>query len=183
MARAAALWFIVLAGSTALAAQTGFGVASIEGLGRNQVQMTVIQAAPPASCPVSLYARQAPGANRMEVNGVPLKGIAQLLHLMVNAPNSSRVVAAQVTVHGFTNKVRAVQTASTPDPSDAAKTFDVRFPTGPKEIATDLAVPGFSAVRTIDLNSVTYADGSTWKLAEGSTCRSRIDPIMLISGR
>ncbi len=183
MARATTVWFVILLGSTALAAQTGFGVASMEGLGENQVQTTIIQVAPPPSCPISLYARQAPGADRVEINGVQIKGPSQVLRLMVTGPNSRRVVAAQVTVHGFANKVRAVQTASTPDPTDAAKAFDVRFPTGPKEIATDLGIPGFSAVTVIDLNSVTYADGSTWKLAAGSTCSSRIDPIMLISGR
>lgn len=192
MLRAAAVSFALVLGSTALAAQTGpvqagpqssFGVASMENIGPNQVQKIVIQVAPPPSCPVSLYARQAPGADRIEVNGVQIKGPAQMLHLMVTGSNSRRVVAAQVTVHGFANKVRAVQTMSTPAPSDAAKAFDVRFPTGPKEIATDLAVPGYSAVSVIDLNSVTYADGSTWKFAAESTCSSRIDPIMLISGR
>jgi len=114
----------------------------------------------------------------MVVNGVRIKGIAQLLHLIVTSPNSKRVVAANVTVHGFANKGRVVPTLSAQDSSDATKTFDVKFPAEPKEISTDLAVPGFSAVSAIDLNSVTYADGSTWKLAAGSTCSSRIDPIM-----
>jgi len=41
-------------------------------------------------------------------------------------------------------------------------------------------VPGLSAVSMIDLNSVTYSDGSTWKLAAGSVCSSRIDPMMLV---
>lgn len=192
MLRAAAASLAIALGSTALAVQTdpaqtgpqsSFGVAGMEGVGPNHAQLTVIQVAPSPGCPVSLYARQAPGANRMEVNGVRIKGPAQLLHLMVTGPNSGRVVAAQVTVHGFADKVRAVRTVSTPDPSAAAKTFEVRFPSGPKEIAADLTVPGFSAVRVIDLNAVTYADGSTWKIGAGSTCSSRIDPIMPISGR
>jgi hypothetical protein len=185
MHRAAAISLAILLASTALTAQTtprtGFGVASMEGIGPAQAQATVVQA-PPPSCPVNLTARQSPGANRMEVNGVQAKGIVQNLHLTVTGPNSKRVVAAKVTVYGFAGKVRAVETSSAQAPSDA-KTFDVRFPSGPSEIATDLAVPGFSGVRVIDLNAVTYADGSTWKLAAGSTCSSRIDPIMQVSGR
>jgi hypothetical protein len=176
MIRAAAVSFVVLLGSAALAAQAnpqGFGVSGME-----PVQTTVIQLPQPAGCPVLLNARQAPGGNPMVVNGVRIKGIAQLLHLIVTSPNSKRVVAANVTVHGFANKGRVVPTLSAQDSSDATKTFDVKFPAEPKEISTDLAVPGFSAVSAIDLNSVTYADGSTWKLAAGSTCSSRIDPIM-----
>jgi hypothetical protein len=169
MHRAAAISLAILLASTALTAQTtprtGFGVASMEGIGPAQAQATVVQA-PPPSCPVNLTARQSPGANRMEVNGVQAKGIVQNLHLTVTGPNSKRVVAAKVTVYGFAGKVRAVETSS-----------------APSEIATDLAVPGFSGVRVIDLNAVTYADGSTWKLAAGSTCSSRIDPIMQVSGR
>jgi hypothetical protein len=179
MTRATAVSCIIVLGSVVLAAQTGSQKTTDNK--QNQVQATVIQVAPPASCPVSLYARQAPGGERMMVNGVPVKASAQKLHLIVTSPNSKRVVAANVTVHGFANKGRVVQTMSTQDPSDAAKTFDVSFPAGPREISTDLAVPGFSGVSVIDLNSVTYSDGSTWKLTVGSACSSRIDPMMLIS--
>jgi hypothetical protein len=184
MIRAAFVSFMIVLGSAALAAQTGsqngFAVVTSDLSGQEQVKTTAIQVAAPPSCPVSLTARQAPGGDRMMVNSVQVKGIAQLLHLIVSGSNSRRVVAANVTVHGFANKGRMVQTMSTQDASDAAKTFDVKFPIAPQEISTDLAVPGLSAVSMIDLNSVTYSDGSTWKLAAGSVCSSRIDPMMLV---
>jgi len=60
----------------------------------------------------------------------------------------------------------------------------VKFPNQPgREAAADVTVPGLSGVTTIELNSVTYADGSTWKLAGGSVCRSPIDGFMLIGNR
>jgi len=189
MTRAAAVSFAILLGSAALAAQTsqtqttpqsGFAVAAMESTGPNHFKTIVVQLPPQASCPINLTARHAPGADRIEVNGVQIGAAAQKLHLLVS-PSSKRVIAASVTIHGFPNKVRAVQTMTTPDSSDATKTFDVRFPAGPEEMATDLVVPGFSGETAIDLNSVTYADGSTWKLAAGSTCSSRIDPIMLVN--
>jgi hypothetical protein len=70
------------------------------------------------------------------------------------------------------------------DPSDATRTLDVAFPAGSdKNASADLWVPGMSAVYSIDLVSVTYADGSTWKLAAGKTCHTPIDGVMLVGGR
>jgi hypothetical protein len=187
MTRAASVSFIMVLCASVLTAQNGsqngFAVAGMTAVGQDQVQTTVILPGQQLSCPVLLTARQTPGGDRMMVNGVQVKGVAQLLHLIVSGSNSRRVVAANVTVHGFANKGRMVQTLSTQDSSDAAKTFDVRFPTAPREISADLAVPGLSAVSVIDLNSVSYSDGSTWKLAAGRSCSTRIDPMMLVSGR
>jgi len=118
----------------------------------------------------------------LKVNGVPVNSVAQRLHLIVTNPDSRRVVAANVTVRGFANKARIVQTMSGSDSSDAAKTMDVRFSAGSdKEASADLRVPGLTAVSEIDLNSVTFSDGSTWRLAAGGSCRSWIDGLMLVS--
>ena len=197
---AAAVSFALLLGSMTLAAQTaiqnqaqtivqktrtapdGSAVWTTQTVNQADMQAAVVRIAPMIdTCPISLHARQAPGGDMMEVNGVRLKGIAQFLHLTVAAPNSKHIVEANVTVRGFANKGRLVQTMSNQDSSDAAKTFDVRFLVGPgKEISADLRVPGLTAVSVIDLNSVTYADGSIWKLAAGSSCRSWIDGFMLV---
>ncbi|HEY1903980.1 MAG TPA: hypothetical protein VGG56_16215 [Terracidiphilus sp.] len=175
----AVISFALLFGSTVLVAQTA---------SQNQtpIQTTTLSVAPPpSSCPVSLHARQTPGGDRMVVNGVVTKTTAQMLHLTVTDRDSKRVVAASVTVRGFSNKARFLPTGlSSQDSSDAAKTLDVIFsPATGKEVSADISVPGFTAVSAIDLNSVTYSDGSTWKLAAGSSCRSWIDGFMLVSSR
>jgi hypothetical protein len=184
MTRAALVSFIIVLGSAVLPAQigsqNGFAVVTTTLNGQEQVKSTVILPGQQSGCLVLLTARQAPGGDRMMVNGVQVKGIAQLLHLIVSGMNSRRIVAANVTVHGFANKGRVVQAMSTQDTPDASKTFDVRFPAAPREVSADLAVHGLSAVSVIDLNSVTYSDGSTWKLTAGSACSSRIEPIMLV---
>jgi hypothetical protein len=144
-----------------------------------------------SGCPVSLRAKQSAAALARQVNdgrqqddSARPEGIAQLLHLIVSSPGTRRVITANVTVHGFANRGRVVETLSTRDDTDAAKTFDVQFAAGPgREISTDLWVPGLSAVGSIDVNSVTYDDGSTWKLAAGGSCRVPIDGVMLIGSR
>jgi hypothetical protein len=137
-----------------------------------------------SSCPVALRARQAPGGERMEVSGLPIKDPTQRLHLTVTNPQARRIIAVSVTVRGFANKARVIQTMAAQDTSDAAKTMDVKFSSEPgRETSADLAVPGLSAVSVIELNSVTYSDGLIWKLATGSVCRSPIDGFMLIGNR
>jgi hypothetical protein len=176
---AVAFSFALLLGSTTLVAQTA---------SQNQapIQTTTLSVAPPpSSCPVSLHARQTPGWEKMVVNGASPKTTAQMLHLTVANPDSRHVVAANVTVRGFSNKARFVPTGlSNQDSSDAAKTLDVTFsPATGREVSAEISVPGLTAVSVIDLNSVTYSDGSTWKLAAGSSCRSWIDGFMLVSSR
>jgi hypothetical protein len=41
-------------------------------------------------------------------------------------------------------------------------------------------LPGFGAVRSLDLSSITYSDGFTWKPAGGQSCSVTPDPFMLI---
>jgi hypothetical protein len=148
------------------------------------VQTMIIQLpAQPDSCPVSLRAQQTPGGDRMEVNGVPGKTMAQRLHLTASSPRSRQVVAANVTVRGYGNKARVLPTGlSSQNTGDTARTIDIAFTAAAgKDASTDVTLAGFSAVTVIDVNSVTYSDGSTWKLAAGSSCRSWIDGAMLVA--
>ncbi len=185
----------VLLASATLAAQTasrqptqGFGVASMEGLSNDQHQTQTIVISPQqqnSACPVSVRAQQAANWSRREVDNNPPKGPAQRLHLTLANPDFTRITGATVTVRGLTPRNRVTQTQrSTGNSSDAAKTLSITFPAGPgKDVSSDLVVPGLSAVYSIDLDSITYADGSTWKLAAGKVCRTPVDGFMLISGR
>jgi|HubBroStandDraft_1064217.scaffolds.fasta_scaffold09908_3 hypothetical protein len=200
---AAAVSFAILLGSMILPAQTsnqnqpqgfvqktttapdGTTVWTTRAMSQAEIKQATAQIAPMINtCPVSLHAQQSSAATRREVGSQDPRpnGIAQSLHLTVTNPDSRRVVAANVTVRGFANKARLMQVLSDQNSSDAAKTMDVRFPdVSGKELSADLRVPDLTAVSEIDLNSLTYADGSIWKLAAGNSCRSWIDGFMLVS--
>ena len=211
MNRAAVVWFALLSGSSILAAQTTMGQPGFATQGMAVIQKTSPASDGPATwatgtsspaqapagvalqmsemaqpmngCPVTLRAGHNPGGDTMEVNGVRTGSVAQMLHLSVANRDSRPIVAANVTVHGLANKPRLTKTQPDHNTADAAKTLDVQFAAGTgKEVAADLTVPGLSAATAIELNSVTYADGSTWKLA-GSFCRAPIDGVMRIGDR
>lgn len=122
-------------------------------------------------------------------NGRP-KGPAQSLHLVLTHRGSQPVTGATVTVRGLTARGRVARALADPDPvgqkhnADAARALAVIFVAGPNgEVSADLRVPDLTAVLAIDLDSLTYADGSTWKLSPGKTCRTVPDPLMLVVQR
>ena len=190
MQRAVVLFLAFGFGSCLLAAQTaGSATSGMEHAGQTIV---VRQLPPPDTCPVSLTARQSSAAFARQVRGseppangdLIIKDVAQKLHLSAIGPDSKRVVAASLIVRGFSNKSRVMRVLSTDTDYDAAKILNVRFSQdSDKKDSADVSVPGLSAVGAIDLNSVTYADGSTWKVAGNHSCRAWIDGLLLVSGR
>jgi len=160
---------------------------------RQKVQ--AMSASLPNTCPVSLTAQQSSAAFKREVGSGSARpdGIAQWLHLNIAGSGSRRVVTATVTVHGFADKSRMLPASSavlsspmssSAASSDASWTENVRFsPAGASDVAAQLRVPGMTGVTAIDLKAVTYADGSTWKLAQGSSCRVSIGGLMLVGNR
>jgi len=186
MKSAALALFAILFGSIALAAQytvqvqKSYGVAGIEGINAANPASTPIS----VGCPVSLRAQHGASGNILSVDKNRPKGIAQLLHLTLTNPGSGQIVAAKLRVHGLTGKARVTQTLSGQNDSDAAQNLDARFSPGPgNAVSADLWVPGMTAVLSIDLNSVTFADGSTRSFSAREACRVAPDPMMLINSR
>ena len=177
MKRLTLLSFSLLFGSIALSAQT---------TDQNKTQTVIVAVRPEnGACPVSVHAKQAGGGEMQRVDRAHPKGVGQGVHLILTNRDSRQIVGAKVTVRGLTAKNRVVNTLSTQDDSsDAAKTLNLTFPAGSgNESSTDIWVPGLTAIQSIDLNSLAYADGSTWQLSAGMTCRTIPDAFMLVGGR
>jgi hypothetical protein len=79
------------------------------------------------------------------------------------------IVNAEITAHAFSEKWRVF---SVPAPTpDLWQTVDVAFDvTGNGSATRELSFAHFPAIRTFDVNSVTYADGSTWHASSPGTC-------------
>jgi hypothetical protein len=174
MKRAAVLSLALLFASIPLAAQS----ASPHPAG------TIIFLPPvTAGCPVVLHARHLAWGGMLTARNSRPSGVGQWLHLTLTSPDSRQITGATVTVRGLTPKGRVTRTVANKDePDRATKTLNLTFSAATdKTAAADLWVPGVTAAQAIDLNSVTYADGSTWKLAGNATCRIAPDPLMLIA--
>jgi len=178
MKLAFAFLFALLPASVALAAQSA-GTAGMEGLQTNVVQLPPMNSV----CPVSLHAQHGAGGDLLRVNRHSHSGLGQAVHLILTSPDSRTIVEAKVMVYGLSGKNRLTPALSNQDDSDATYPLVVKFTAGDKKSASsDLWVPGMTATLSVDLESVTFADGSTWKLQDGKTCRTPVDPLMLVSG-
>ena len=194
MKSAALVPFAILFSSIALPAQTQtIGVAGMENLdpSKSSVHFTAPQTivvTMPMGCPVSLRAQHGATGGMLQADKGRPKGLAQLLHLTLVNPNSHHIASARVRVHGLSGKARVTQTLSGRGNSgqapDIDRTLAVQFSSAPGNIAVgDLWVPGMTAVLTIDLNSVTFEDGSTQSFTARDACHVAPDLKMLIADR
>ena len=49
--------------------------------------------------------------------------------------------------------------------------------------AADLVLRGLTSVSRVRLESLTYADGTSWQTEQGSACSVTPSPLMLVAGR
>jgi hypothetical protein len=190
---------LAIAGQSPGTAQgQSFGVAQMTGIQHSGTQVSqqpggiVIQLTPlTIGCPVSLRAQHLADGSLVRTRSgtaqtsAQPEGLEQWLHLTVTNPGSRAIRAATITVHGYSNKARVTQTLSgSQEGSDASWTTTLSFAgaEGRTESA-DVRVPGMTAVQTIELKTVTYADGSLWRLSGSQSCRVAPDPLMLVSGK
>jgi hypothetical protein len=151
------------------------------------------------NCPVGLQVQHGPGlatsrsAGGPAINGTPLRdGQVQVpeqnqapdqnqaLRLTLTNLSPHSIVSAQVVVHGFSNKWRYVPVLGA-DP-DLARTVDVALDVkGNGEASRNLSLSRFTAITAVDVNAITYADGSTWRTSSPGACSASPDLFMLVN--
>jgi hypothetical protein len=140
-------------------------------------------------CPVGLRAQREVTLGTVIVkNGEddrsrPKDEITQRLHMTLTNSNPHDIVGMQITVHGFPAKARAVPTLSTESNAPELKqTIALKINVGSNQNAsTDLRLRAFTAVRLLDVDSVDYADGSSWHASAHQGCHVEPDGFMLVS--
>jgi hypothetical protein len=108
--------------------------------------------------------------------GVKARGVGQLdslpsriVQLNLQNRNSVAIISERFTFHGIATKDQpypALQRAY-------AKTLKIEHNVtvdGGQEVPIDFLLMGFSDVKHIELNSVTFADGTSWQPIDGETC-------------
>lgn len=193
MRSAAIFGLAVLLASLTLPAQQESQTSSPQG-------QIVIVLPPPVieTCPLGMHVRQGMGGQMMQVKDGQRKSVfGARLVLTLTGPASGRIESRQklparanslqikeatVTVHGLNGKNRFVPARS--GPAESTRTLTIRFTTPDmSEVSGELLVPGFTATTLVELNSVTYANGETWKFTGSASCKMAPDPLMLVADR
>lgn len=107
------------------------------------------------------------------------------LHLDVSNPSSRDIVGAQFTVHGFSRKLRVIEPSDPSNAPDLWRTVDVALDVqGKGHTSSELSLTHFTAIITsIDLDSVTYADGAQWQAPSPGACSTIPNIVMRISAQ
>ena len=142
-------------------------------------------------CPIDMRVRQGISGGMLAVDkdGVERLVFVPRLNLFLNdLRRDKKIVSAVVIVRGTAGKAHIEQLDAVPaSRSDSAsrviaRTLNVDLADwGEPGVSGDLRLPGFTSASRVDLQSVIYDDGSTWKPSGSQTCRVRPDPIMLIN--
>lgn len=136
-------------------------------------------------CPVSMRAQHLAGGELVKTAKAKPQGRGQWLHLTLMASGSRRIASATLTIRGSSGNGRVMKAAESGDgSSDARTTVTAQFAAGPEKYdVADLWAPGLTAVESIDVDSVVYVDGSTWKLGDQQACRVAPDLFMPVANR
>jgi hypothetical protein len=150
----------------------------------------------PSACPVELSAAQhgqgelvAAGPNEPAVpapdgNGLP----QQAIDLTMKNTRLERIVAAELEVHGTSNRSRVLgvgAAAITDHPAaDAVRNVHLvsSVPADQSRMRT-VTAKDLTSVAWISVIELRYADGSTWHARAGAECRVTPDGMMLIAGK
>jgi len=148
-------------------------------------QYIILRAQP---CSVAMHATQGSSSQLVRTqNGSSTPMMRPSLTLTPRA--GRKIVAATVTAHGYSPSPGSMdlvaQFLSQPPKSHSrqiAKTLAIKFHAAEDGAFTaEIPLPGFSAVTMIDLNSVTYGDGTTWNAPARNECHVAPDPLLLIA--
>lgn len=182
-------------GSTTLFAQNGgtqrfkaageqsFGVARVESLGASPATARIQVS---QGCPVAMRLnQQVNAALRQAGKGQKASVLAASLHLEIsNALNSKEkaaaVKAAKVTVQGYDSTPRFELVSSSA--GLPVRTVNIRFsPVAGDGASADFFVNGIVSASQLRIDSLIYANGTTWMPARGESCIVTPDPFMLVS--
>jgi hypothetical protein len=151
----------------------------------------------PSACPVELSAAQhglgqmlavGPNAQDPRAPDGNRKHAGQSIELTMKNTRLQRIVAAELEVHGTSNKSRVMPASGavlTNEPTaDAVRNVHLvsSVPADQTRMRT-VSVKDLTSVAWVSVIELRYADGSTWHARPGAECRVTPDPLMLVADK
>jgi hypothetical protein len=155
-------------------------------------QYTLASRVDPAKCPVGMQVTHSGGFLERNAKFGPTDDVVpsipeQRINLEMTNLLPHDIVNAEIIARGFSQNWRVIFVSATPgaqETPDLAKTVEVALDVkGNSSASRELSFARFSAIRTIEVNSVTYADGSTWHASSPAACSVAPSLLMPISAQ
>jgi hypothetical protein len=161
-----------------------FILASASTLAQVSPTTFTLQSSDSSGCPVGFFASRQATGQIMSAKDAKQTGPVQGLHLTLSHLTSTPadIQSIEVTVYGTSPKARVLPLAQKASDT-VSKTFELRR-TGDSASLTDADVwmHQVGSLTSVDLISVTYADGTTWHPTANLKCRA-IPSNYLLVGR
>jgi hypothetical protein len=144
-------------------------------------------------CPIAMDARQEGGLHmvRTQDGSKAPQQPAITPSLILTAPQGRQILSATITAHGYAApksamplevQGQAVLRSQPTGRTELTSTVTVKFESdGAGSFSGKFRLPGFTVLESVDLNSVTFGDGSTWSFTSASGCHVTPDPFVLVS--
>jgi hypothetical protein len=180
-------FFSILPLAIVLASTCAIGQDAVVHPGPNPLSLTGSPSPNSANCPVGLQVNHAVSLRERQTEYSPFAPPApsvqeQRIQLTLSNPSLREIVRAQFTIRGLSDKWRAVPLADPRVVPDLARTVTVVLHVKRDgHASSDLSLSRFASITAVELNSLTYADGSTWRSSSPAACSVTPDPFMLVS--
>ena len=141
--------------------------------------VVMIQQPAGQNCPVGLRASRLPDGGMAEVSPAS-KPHGQALHLTFAPFQAHSVVQADITLHGISGS--HIVPAGERSSADATENFSVSPSSGPNHLFnTVVYLQKLTGVDWVELNEITFADGTKWHASATSTCRVAPNGFQLVA--
>ncbi|HEX3942284.1 MAG TPA: hypothetical protein VHX11_12435 [Acidobacteriaceae bacterium] len=124
---------------------------------------------PENACPSGIQVREAGIPRLLLIQNS--EGKTTGIRITLDDTRSVGITAAQVTVHGYTSAHAVTMAGGEGSPGETQKSVSLAMKVPAHGSATSvLWVPGFVSVTAVDLEMLTYADGSIWTAQQQRPC-------------
>jgi hypothetical protein len=149
-----------------------------------QSSLTWLHSSNPSNCPVALQADHAGlflKRNVKDEDSAPTV-LNQRIHLTISNLSSQSIVSADVTAHGLSEKWRFVPSMARQPEPDLTKQIKVALQVKGNDRTThEFSFEHFATVTSLDVDAVSYADGSSWHATAPGACSVTPSALMLVS--
>jgi hypothetical protein len=162
---------VLILASTAALAQT------------NQAPATYTVPVPSTGCPVGFYASRQAGLQVTTASEAKTQGNGQGLHLTLNHLAKPDIQKIEVTVYATSLKPRSLPLDTRSDDT-ISKTFELSRQTGADSLQeADIRMQEVGSIRSADLISITFTNGTTWHATPNLTCTAVPSNFLLVTSR
>ena len=142
----------------------------------------VVMQASAAGCPVGFAARRAPDGGLITVRPA-VKARRQSYDITLTPGSDHAITQALITLHGLAGG--QVVPAKNSAAGNATESFNLTTSgSGAKPLLhSTVYTSKLTGVQWVELNELTYADGSTWHESDTAVCRIAPNGYMLVAGK